>query len=127
MQSLSCPLSASRSESRHDFYDFYDDHHADYDNDDGDGGEDDEDGGDDGEDGGDDDEDGLDIHLDACLLQIPHSLNNLKVEIKAPPSFSHKVVTRVKKMGRINIENLLYPKFNQFRKWKKFSEKVTFE
>lgn len=63
MQFLSCPLSASRSESRHDFYDFYDDHHADYDNDDGDGGE--------------DDEDGLDIHLDACLLQIPHSLNNL--------------------------------------------------
>ena len=111
MQFLSCPLSASRSESRHDFYDFYDDHHADYDNDDGDG--------------GDDNEDGLDIHLDACLLQIPHSLNNLKVEIKAPPSFSHKVVTRVKKMGRINIENLLYPKFNQFRKWKKFSEKVT--
>ena len=43
----------------------------------------DHDDGDEGyEDDEDDDEDCDVIHLDACLLQVPHSLNNLKANFK---------------------------------------------
>ena len=75
--SLSCPPLTSRSESHHDCNNF-DDRHADHD--DGDGGCEDDDKDGDGDE--DDHEDGDVIHLYAGLLQVPHSLNNLKANFK---------------------------------------------